>query len=45
MKKLCTVGAVLCAIAMIVSAFREHTLSFLLFLVFTAAFLFLLTDN
>ena len=45
MNKFYILGAVLCAIAMIVSAFREHTLSFLLFLFFTAAFLFLLTDN
>lgn len=45
MNKLCTIGAVLCTIAMIVSAFRGHTLSFLLFMIWTAAFLFLLTDN
>ena len=45
MKKLCTVGAILCAIATVASAFREHPLSFLLFMVCTAAFLFLLTDN
>ena len=45
MTKFYILGAVLCAIAMIVSAFREHTLSFLLFMFFVAAFLFLLTDN
>ena len=45
MKKLCTVGAVLCGAAAIVSAIHDNSLSFLLFLFFTAAFLFLLTDN
>ena len=45
MNKFCILGAVLCAIAMVVSAFRGHPLSFLLFMFFTAAFLFLLTDN
>ena len=45
MNKLCTVGAILCGTATIVSAFRGHPLSFLLFMFFTAAFLFLLTDN
>ena len=45
MNKFYIIGAVLCAIAMIVSAFREHTLSFLLFMFFVAAFLFLMTDN
>ena len=45
MNKLCTVGAILCAIATVASAFRGHPLSFLLFMVCTAAFLFMLTDN
>ena len=45
MNKFYILGAVLCAIAMIVSAFREHTLSFLMFMFFVAAFLFLMTDN
>ena len=45
MNKFYILGAILCAVAMVVSAFREHTLSFLLFMFFTAAFLFLLTDN
>lgn len=45
MNKFCILGAVLCAIATVVSAFREHPLSFLLFLFFTAAFLFLLADK
>lgn len=45
MNKFYILGAVLCAIATVVSAFRGHTLSFLLFMVCTAAFLFMLTDN
>ena len=45
MNKLCTVGAILCAISTVVSAFRDNSLSFLLFLFFTAAFLFMLTDK
>ena len=45
MNKFCVTGAILCAIATVVSAFRDNSLSFLLFMVCTAAFLFLLTDN
>lgn len=45
MNKLCTVGAVLCGTATIVSAIHDNSLSFLLFMVCTAAFLFLMTDN
>ncbi len=45
MNKFCILGAVLCAIATVASAFRDNSLSFLLFMVCTAAFLFLLTDN
>jgi hypothetical protein len=45
MKKFYILGAVLCAIATVDSAFRGHPLSFLLFMIWTAAFLFLLTDN
>lgn len=45
MNKLCTVGAVLCGAATIVSAIHGNSLSFLLFMIWTAAFLFLLTDN
>ena len=45
MNKLCILGAVLCAIATVVSAFRDNSLSFLLFMVCTAAFLFMLTDK
>ena len=45
MNKLCILGAVLCAIATVVSAFRDNSLSFMLFMIWTAAFLFLLTDN
>ena len=45
MNKFYILGAVLCAISMVVSAFRGNSLSFLLFMVCTAAFLFLMTDN
>lgn len=45
MNRFCILGAVLCGAATIVSAIRDNSLSFLLFLFFTAAFLFLLTDN
>jgi hypothetical protein len=45
MNKFYILGAILCAISMVVSAFRDNSLSFLLFLSFTAAFLFLLTDD
>ena len=45
MNKICILGAVLCAIAAVVSAFRDNSLSFLMFMIWTAAFLFLLTDN
>ena len=45
MNKFYTLGAILCAIATVVSAFRDNSLSFLLFMIWTAAFLFLLTDN
>ena len=45
MNKFCILGAVLCAIATVVSALRDNSLSFLLFMVCTAAFLFMLTDK
>ena len=45
MNKFYIIGAILCGTATIVSAFRGNSLSFLLFMVCTAAFLFLLTDN
>ena len=45
MNKFYILGAILCAIATVVSAFRGHPLSFLLFMIWTAAFLFLMTDN
>ena len=45
MNKFCVTGAILCAIATVISAFRDNSLSFLLFMVCTAAFLFLMTDN
>ena len=45
MNKFCILGAILCAIATVISAFRDNSLSFLLFMVCTAAFLFLMTDN
>lgn len=44
MKRLCTIGAVLCGASTIVSAIHDNSLSFLLFLFFTAAFIFILTD-
>ena len=45
MNKFYILGAILCAIATVVSAFRDNSLSFLLFMVCTAAFLFLMTDK
>jgi NADH:ubiquinone oxidoreductase subunit 6 (subunit J) len=45
MNKFYILGAILCGTATIVSASRDNSLSFLLFLFFTAAFLFMLTDK